>query len=140
MMGRAKGAPRWRALSVPDALFSRQANLFATCHRKIARMTTQYKILNGRVATEDEAEAKTVIFFVPDGRSQPYTFASLLPLAARTRLEGEQNGFPAAGTEIQIIQAELVDDKDVVLGFLYDGEAGICVLSDVELTGEPPSS
>ena len=66
---------------------------------------SDYLVLNGRVATEAEAEAKRVIFFVPDGQSEPFRFSQALPLAARTVLEGERDGFPPPGTAVEIIQA-----------------------------------
>ncbi|RRA48423.1 hypothetical protein [Acidipila sp. EB88] len=93
----------------------------------------EYQTLNGRVATEQEAEAQTVIFFVPEQRSEPYSFAHALPLIARMALSDPREGFPPVGAPVEIIQAELVDGKDVVLGFLYQGEPGLCMLQDVNV-------
>jgi len=37
------------------------------------------------------------------------------------------------GTQVVFVQAEIVDGKDVILGFLQDGEPGICALEEVEV-------
>ena len=88
--------------------------------------------LNNRIATEEEANAGEAIFFIPDQRSEPYTFGQDLPIMAKVTKLDEHDGFPCPGTRIQIVQAEKVDGKDVVLGFLNGEEEGICMLEDVQ--------
>jgi hypothetical protein len=43
------------------------------------------------------------------------------------------DGFPPAGTTVEILQAERTDTGDVVLGFVYDGGDCVCMLADIEL-------
>lgn len=88
--------------------------------------------INDRVATEEEANAGGAIFFIPDNRSEPYNFGRPLPIMAKVVKPEEEDGFPAPGTRIQIVQAERVDGKDVVLGFVNGDEEGICMLEDVK--------
>ena len=86
--------------------------------------------INGRAATQADQDADEVIFYIPDGRSVPYSFGRDLPL--RGRLIGEETGFPN-GIEIQILQAEKGNTGDVLIGFMVGEEEGICQLSEIEL-------
>ena len=88
--------------------------------------------LNGRAATQADQDAETVIFYIPDGRSVPYRFERDLPLRARLLGTEEITGFPA-GTEIEILQAELGDTGDVLIGFIAGEEEGVCMLHEIEL-------
>ncbi|MDE3200668.1 MAG: hypothetical protein KGN79_07075 [Acidobacteriota bacterium] len=88
------------------------------------------KALNGRVATEADSLAGEVIFYIPDERSVPYSFGRDLPL--RAWLVGDETGFPPR-TEIEILQAELGDTGDVLVGFMVGEDEGICMLHEVEL-------
>ncbi len=91
------------------------------------------QIINNRVATEAEGEAGEVIFYIPDHRSIPYSFRRNLPVTAVVTKPDVGDGFPAPGTILEIVQAELVDGKDVVLGFINGDDEGICMLEDVQL-------
>ncbi len=88
--------------------------------------------LNGRAATQADQDAETVIFYIQDGRSVPYRFERDLPLRARLVGTEETTGFPV-GTEIEILQAELGDTGDVLIGFVAGEEEGICMLHEIEL-------
>jgi hypothetical protein len=88
------------------------------------------RALNGRVATETDVDAGEVIFYIPEGRSIPYQFGRDLPL--RARLVGEEAGFPM-GTEVEILQAEVGDTGDVLIGFVAGDDEGVCMLHEVEL-------
>jgi len=55
-----------------------------------------------------------------------------LPLCARLLGTEETTGFPV-GTEIEILQAELGDTGDVLIGFMAGEEEGICLLHEIEL-------
>ena len=90
------------------------------------------RALNGRVATQKDQDAEEVIFYIPDGRSVPYRFERDLPL--RARLVGSDSGFPI-GTEIEILQAEIGDTGDVLIGFMVGEDEGICLLQEIELIG-----
>jgi hypothetical protein len=90
------------------------------------------RALNGRVATQADQDAKEVIFYIPDGRSVPYRFERDLPLRARLVGTEETTGFPIA-TEIEILQAEIGDTGDVLIGFMVGEEEGICMLQEIEL-------
>ena len=55
-----------------------------------------------------------------------------MPLCARLLGTEETTGFPV-GTEIEILQAELGDTGDVLIGFMAGEEEGICLLHEIEL-------
>jgi hypothetical protein len=90
------------------------------------------RALNGRTATQRDVDAGQVIFYVPDGRSTPYRFGHDLPLPARLINSDETTGF-AAGTVIEVLQAEVGDTGDVLIGFVTGTEEGICMLHEIEL-------
>lgn len=90
------------------------------------------RALNGRVATQADQDAEEVIFYIPDGRSVPYRFERDLPLRARLVGTKETTGFPI-GTEIEILQAEVGDSGDVLIGFVVGEDEGICLLQEIEL-------
>ncbi len=94
------------------------------------------RVLNGRVATKVESEGDAVVFFVPDGRRRPYSFGRNLPILARITKTSEEEDFPPLGTVIEIVQAEIVDDENVLLGFVAGEDEGICALEDVEIIEE----
>jgi len=89
--------------------------------------------INGRVATQADVDAGTCVFLIPDQRSTPYSFGRELPLAAVVALEDDPNIGPK-GTPVTIVQAEVGDTGDILLGVLFgeDGEA-LCLLDDVEV-------
>ena len=89
--------------------------------------------INNRVASEEEANSGEAIFFIPENRSKPYTFGCPSPIMAKVVKFDKHDGFPPPGTRLQIVQAEKVDGKDVVLGFVNGEEEGICMLEDVQL-------
>ena len=93
---------------------------------------SKLRALNGRAATKADQDAEEVIFYVPDGRSVPYQFGRDLPLSARLISSEEATGFPV-GTEIEILQAEIGDTGDVLVGFIAGEEEGICQLNEIEL-------
>jgi hypothetical protein len=98
------------------------------------------KVLNSRVATEAEAETRSVVFYIPEGRSVPYSFGQNLPLQAKVVIHDEENGFPF-GSVITIVQAEQGDNGEVIFGVMYGvDQEGICMLSDVEVIGPIASS
>ena len=88
--------------------------------------------LNGRVATQEDQDAKLVIFYIPDGRSVPCRFERELPLRARLVGTEKTTGFPI-GTQIEILQAEIGDTGDVLIGFIVGEDEGVCLLQEVEL-------
>jgi len=87
--------------------------------------------LNGRVATQADVDAGTVIFYIPDGRSTPYDFGRALPLKAR--IAGEETEAYPVGTEVEILQAEVGDTGDVLIGFMVGQDEGIGMLHEFEL-------
>jgi hypothetical protein len=67
-----------------------------------------------------------------DGRSAPYQFGRALPLRARLLGSEGQSGFPD-GTVIKVLQAEVGDNGEVLIGFVAGEEEGICQLNEIEL-------
>ena len=90
------------------------------------------RAMNGRVATQADQDAEEVIFYIPNGRSVPYRFERDLPLRARLVGTEETTRFPI-GTEIEILQAEIGDTGDVLIGFIVGEDEGICLLHEIEL-------
>jgi hypothetical protein len=56
-----------------------------------------------------------------------------LPLTVRVVNADEESGLPPMGTEVRVLQAELMDDGGVILGYEHEGNDGLCMLSDVEV-------
>jgi hypothetical protein len=98
------------------------------------------KVLNGRAATEADANAGAVVFYIQDSRSKPYAFDHELPLLAKV-IGPEDNGLGPGGTEVIVVQAEEGDNGTVLLGVLIgdDGE-GICMLNELQILGPVPDS
>jgi hypothetical protein len=86
--------------------------------------------LNGRVATEADIDAGAAIFCVPDGRSVTYQLGRDLPL--RARVVGPNTGI-ATGTEVEILQAEIADTGDILVGFVNGEQECVCKLHEIEL-------
>ncbi len=94
------------------------------------------KVLNGRVATKDDADAGRVVFYIPDARSVPYRFEHDLPLLAKVTTPDERVGFPPSGSLVTIVQAEQGDNGEILLGLMYgECEEGLCQLGEVEVIG-----
>ena len=62
----------------------------------------------------------------------PYRFERDLPLRAGLVGTEETIGFPI-GTEIEILQAEIGDIGDVLIGFIVGEDEGIGLLKEIEL-------
>lgn len=90
------------------------------------------RALNGRAATKADSEAGEVVFYIEEGRSAPYSFGRDLPLRARLIGAEDTTGL-AQGTVIEILQAEVGDTGDVLIGFVTDAEEGVCMLHEIEL-------
>lgn len=88
-----------------------------------------------RSATENDVESGRAAYWVPDGRSQPYELGISLPTYGVLRVDiGNQDPIKA-GETVQVIQAELIDGTDVLLGFVWKGQMGVCDLHEVEIKG-----
>jgi hypothetical protein len=88
-------------------------------------------------ATETDVRDGAAIFYVTDSRSKPFDLGVALPVGA-VLLEdaGEQQPIPA-GTRVQIIQAEILDDSQVLLGFTYANNGqGICTLDTIAIESD----
>jgi len=93
------------------------------------------KVLNGRVATEADAEDRSVVFYIRDSRSTPYSFAHPLPLRARLR-SPEESGIESSGNEVVIVQAERGDNGQILIGLQYgENEEAVCTLEELEILG-----
>ena len=90
----------------------------------------------GRAATEADVDEGLAIFFIPDSRSRAYQTGRTLPVHAKVtktiEIEDTEETIPA-GTVVEIIQVELVDDKDILVGFMNEGTPGVCALEEVQL-------
>jgi hypothetical protein len=91
-------------------------------------------------ATEDDCHAGRAIFFIPDDRSTVYDLGRPLPLKARLRQDTEtstddQQEVLPAGTQVEIIQCEIGDNGQILVGYRYHGGVGICMLNELEMIG-----
>src|SRR5258708_31239553 len=89
-------------------------------------------------ATEEDCKAGRAIFYVPDNRSKIHDLGRPLPLQARIKQDTEvgtglEQGIIPAGTPVAIIQCEIGDNGEIVVGFRYDGGEGICMLNELEI-------
>jgi len=94
-------------------------------------------VLNGRVATEADAQERSVIFHIPDSRSTTYYFDHELPLTAK--VINPEGGAGPPGSLVTIVQAERGDNGVVLLGLMLDdGGEAVCLLEEVEVIGPAP--
>ena len=87
-------------------------------------------------ATEADVEQGLAAFWIPDQRSNVYDIGVLLPapaIVAKDIEVGENERIPA-GTPVTVIQAEIVDEADIIIGFKYDGGIGVCSLQEITIT------
>ena len=89
-------------------------------------------------ALEEDCKAGRAIFFVPGNRSTIYDLGRPLPLQARIKQDTEvgtsqEQEIILAGTLVEIIQCEIGDNGEIVVGFCYDGSEGICMLNELEI-------
>src|ERR671922_1469485 len=86
-------------------------------------------------ATPADVRANTAVFSVEPGRSKVYNVGRPLPALARV-LENLETGVKGddlnAGTEVEVVQVEIVDDKDIIVGFRHGKEKGVCELKQIE--------
>jgi hypothetical protein len=98
---------------------------------------------NGQIAmttpaTEEDCKAGRAIFYIPDNRSKVYDLGRALPLPARYRQDtdtstAKEQGIIPAGTAVEIIQCEIGDNGEILVGFRYHGGEGICMLNELEI-------
>jgi hypothetical protein len=99
--------------------------------RTLDRSKMRAPLIQGRVATEADFHSGAAIFYVPDGRSVPYSLGRDLPVRAEL-VKSEGTDWPV-GSQVSIVQAEISGGKDVILGVVHGDEQGICTLEDVKL-------
>ncbi len=90
-------------------------------------------------ATQDDVDKGRAVFWIPDSRSKVYHLGFPLPADAIVVADmevGEAEEYIRAGTTVTVIQAEIVDEKDVLLGFRYEGGTGVCDLNQLRFTTE----
>jgi hypothetical protein len=88
-------------------------------------------------ATERDVETGNAIFSISDERSRVYDIGIPLPVTATTRDEmtTSDNSKLAKGTQIKVIQVEIVDERDILVGFRVGQESGVCFLNQVLIKG-----
>jgi len=87
-------------------------------------------------ATEDEVRAGKAIFHVRAGRSRVYDLGCPLPVKAilKEDIDFGDSGKPVPkGTMVEVVQVEIVDGTDVLVGFRIGAEDGTCVLDELEI-------
>jgi hypothetical protein len=91
------------------------------------------RVIEGRVATQADVDSGVCVFFIPEERSAPYPLGRPLPITAKIIRPNDGSSFPAFGTKVQIVQAEIIDNSEILVGFLTDEFEGVCTLDEVEL-------
>ncbi|HET9363477.1 MAG TPA: hypothetical protein VFP71_00675 [Candidatus Angelobacter sp.] len=92
-------------------------------------------------ATAEDVEKGSAVFYVPDSRSKVYELGFSLPAEAVVVSDievGDGEKIPV-GTALTIIQAEIVDNRDVLLGFSYKSVKGVCSDGEVQFKGKSAS-
>jgi len=89
-------------------------------------------------ATEEDCKAGQAIFYIPDNRSKVYDLGRPLPLTARYRQDTEtstakEQGIIPAETVVEIIQCEIGDNGEILVGFRYAEGEGLCMLNELEI-------
>src|SRR6185437_16087614 len=89
-------------------------------------------------ATEEDCKAGRAIFYIPDNRSTVYDLGRPLPLTARYKQDTDtstanEQRIITAGTVVEVIQCEIGDNGEILVGFRYSGGEGICMLKEVEI-------
>lgn len=89
-----------------------------------------------RVATERDVEERIAAFWIPENRSCSYDFGVTLPTSGclRVDLNLGRGEVLAAGTLVEVIQAEIVDQRDVLIGFVLGAMQGVCALEEIEIS------
>lgn len=93
-----------------------------------------------RPASAEDVERGRAVFHIPDSRSKAYDLGFSLPAEANVAADivVSENEKILIGTRITVVQAEIVDDQDIILGFSYDGGQGVCSLSEVRFERKLP--
>lgn len=88
-------------------------------------------------ATQADVDSGKAAFWVPENRSKAYDLGFPLPAQAviRKGLECKEGEEPIpAGTFVTVVQAEIVDGSDVLIGFTYEGGQGVCAFDEIEFS------
>jgi hypothetical protein len=75
------------------------------------------------------------VFWIRDNRSSVYDLGFPLPAQAVIRKSvecGEDGELIPAGTSITVIQAEIVDNTNILIGFTCVQGQGVCALDEIE--------
>jgi hypothetical protein len=89
-------------------------------------------------ATQADVDSGSAVFFVPDTRSKFYDLGMPLPVEAIlvADIEASEGECMRAGTTITVVQAEIVDDRDVLLGITCGEQKGVCMLNEVSFKSQ----
>ena len=88
-------------------------------------------LIQGRAATKADYDSGVAIYYVPGGRSAPYSLGRDLPIRAEVVKPGVGNW--VIGHQVSIVQAETTDGQNVTLGVIDGDEQAVCSLADVKL-------
>ncbi len=111
---------------------------FQACHgmkdhneRTVNRKSVKKPLIQGRTATKADFDSGTAIYYIPYGRSAPYSLGHDLPIRAEIVKPGV--GDWSIGHQVSIVQAEVTDGQHVTLGVIDGDEQAVCSLADVKL-------
>lgn len=92
-------------------------------------------------ATPEDVRQGRAVFSVPDGKSRVFSLGTSFPIAAVLVVDitRDDGAVVPAGTAINIVQVEIVDEKDILVGFRYgNSEEGLCLLEDTNIGAGGP--
>ena len=95
------------------------------------RQGVKTPLIQGRAATKSDFDSGVAIYYVPGGRSAPYSLGHDLPIRAEVVKAGVGNW--QIGHRVSIVQAEITDGQHVTLGVIDGDEHVVCSLADVKL-------
>ena len=95
------------------------------------RQGVKTPLIQGRAATKSDFDSGVAIYYVPGGRSAPYSLGHDLPISAEVVKAGV--GDWQVGHRVSIVQAEITDGQHVTLGVIDGDEHAVCALTDVKL-------
>jgi hypothetical protein len=91
---------------------------------------------NRGTASEHDVATGSAVFSIPERRSRIYDLGVALPVRGRLRRDvdtGQDSATLPRGTEVTVVQAEIVDEKDVLIGFRVGETSFVCLLEEIQI-------
>ena len=99
--------------------------------RTSERSKVRAPLIQGCAPTGADLRSGVAVFYVPGGRSAPYSLGRDLPIKAEI-VKSLGSDWPT-GTQVSLVQAEISDGQHVTLGVIHRDKQLVCNLEDVKL-------